>query len=53
MGDKVRLILLSAIEEDMVEIDVELWAKFEACAKEKGIPVNQLFVAALDAYLKR
>ena len=54
MGDKVTLRLSSpAGGVDVIEVDADLWERFEAKAKELRVPIEELFVVALDAYLKK
>lgn len=38
--------------KDTVEVPDELWERFENLAKERGIPVEELFEIAMDVYLK-
>lgn len=39
--------------EDVIEIEKELYDRFTARAKELGVPENELFIIALDAFLKK
>lgn len=34
------------------EVDAEKWAKFEKRAQELGVPVEELFDVAMDAFLE-
>jgi len=38
--------------EDVIEIDKDLYDRFAARAKELGVPEDELFIIAMDAYLK-
>jgi len=38
--------------EEVIEIDKDLYDQFAARAKELGVPENELFIIAMDAFLK-
>lgn len=48
----VTLTISSPLGEDEIEVPEELWGRFEQRAKELGLPAEELFTVALDAYLK-
>lgn len=54
MGEK-QIIRLTSPDgsEDVIEIDVELWERFQAKAKELGMTEQELFVIALDTFLMK
>lgn len=54
MSEKQTIRLISPDgSEDVIEIDKELYDRFAARAKELGVPENELFIAAMDAFLKK
>ena len=53
MAEKQTIRLTSPDgSEDVIEIDKDLYDRFAARAKELGQTENELFIIALDAYLK-
>lgn len=52
MSDTVVLHLVGSEGEEDVEISAELWEKFEQRAQELNTPVEELFVIAMDHFLK-
>ncbi|MBA7654779.1 hypothetical protein ES703_62672 [subsurface metagenome] len=54
MGEK-QIIRLTSPDgsEDVIEMDVELWERFQAKAKELGMTEQELFVIALDTFLMK
>lgn len=38
--------------EDLVEVDPGLWDQFTARAQELGVPAQDLFVTALEAFVR-
>lgn len=52
MSDTVVLHLVGSEGEEDIEISTELWGEFEQRAKELNTPVEELFVIALDHFLK-
>lgn len=51
--EKVKIILESPDgTKETVEIPADLWRRFEARAKELGVPIDELFEVAVDVYLK-
>jgi len=53
MGKTVTLKLSSPLCDEEIEIPEDLWKRFEDRAKELETPVEELFVIALDAFLKK
>jgi len=53
MAEKQTIRLTSPDgSEDVIEIDKDLYDRFAARAKELGQTENELFIIALDTYLK-
>lgn len=53
MEEKQTIRLISPDgTESVVEIDKELYERFSARAKELGVSENELFLVAMDAFLK-
>ncbi len=53
MAEKVTIILESAAGKDEVEVDADLWKRFEAKAKRLEVDVRSLVVIALDTYVRK
>jgi hypothetical protein len=49
----VTLILQSSSGEDKIEVPAALWKKFKKLAKAREQPVEELFLVAVDSFLKR
>ena len=52
MTKTVTLKLESPLCTEEIEVPAELWERFEERAKELETPVEELFVIAIDAFLK-
>ena len=52
MNKTVTLKMVSELGTEEIQVPEALWVKFEAKAKELGIPVEELFPKVIDAYLK-
>ncbi|MBA7701196.1 hypothetical protein ES703_109929 [subsurface metagenome] len=52
MSKSVTLKLSSALCDEEIEVPKELWKRFEKKARELGTPIEELFVIALDAFVK-
>lgn len=53
MTKTVTLNITSPSGEEKVEIPEALWKRFENLARERKTPVQELFLTAVDAFLKR